>query len=86
MVTPSRSTARFHLDQPARSGPGGIWTIAGIQGTAALTLPPACAVPDPAGLQASFDQGHQPWLANPVMVAESCAAAAFGFPHPHGRV
>jgi hypothetical protein len=42
--------------------------------------------PDPAGLHAAFDQGHQPWRGNPVMVAESCTAAAFGWPHPHGRI
>jgi hypothetical protein len=79
-------TARFHLDQPVRQGPGGIWAVVGIEATAPLTLPPACGVADPAGLQASFDQGHQPWRGSPVMVAESCVAAAFGWPHPHGRL
>jgi hypothetical protein len=82
----SRLTARLHLDQPARRGPGGVWDIVGIDATAPLTLPPACVVADPAGLQANFDQGHQPWLGNLVMVAESCAAAAFGWPHPHGHL
>ena len=82
----TRLTAWFHLDQPARTGPGGIWAVVGVDATAALSLPPACAVTDPAGLQANFEQGHQPWLGSPVMVAESCAAAAFGWPHPHGRL
>src|SRR5215468_11830493 len=54
----SRLAARFRLHQPARKGPGGIWAIAGIKATATLSLPPACVVSDPAGLQASFDQGH----------------------------
>jgi hypothetical protein len=67
---------------PDRAG----WPVVRIEATAALNLPPACAVADPAGLQASFDQGHQPWLSNPVMVAESCATAAFGWPHPRGRL
>jgi hypothetical protein len=82
----SRLTARLHLDQPARQGAGGIWAIDRIDATAPLNLPPACLVPDPAGLQAAFDQGHQPWQGNPVMVAEACIIAAFGWPHPHGHL
>jgi hypothetical protein len=78
-------TARVRLDQPARQGFGGIWGITGINSTAELTLPPACLERDPAGLQASFDQGHQPWLASPITVAEVCTRAAFGWPHPLGR-
>jgi hypothetical protein len=86
-VTEPRTTltARLRLTQPARSGTGGIWAVAGIDSNAELHLPPACAEPDPARLQAAFDQGHQPWRGNPVMVAESCTAAAYGWRHPHGR-
>lgn len=82
----SRFDARFHLRQPGRHGSGGIWSIAGIDATGELILPPACAEADPAGLQAAFDQGHQPWRGSPVMVAEACAAAAWGWPHPSGRL
>ena len=78
--------ARVRVEQPARRGPGGIWGIAAIAATAELTLPPACGVPDPAALQASFDQGHQPWRADPVAVAQSCVAAAYGWPNPRGRL
>jgi len=82
----SRLSARLRVDQPARQGSGGIWAVVGIHATAALTLPPACAIADPAGLQASFDEGHQPWLGDPVTVAESCVIAAFGWRHAHGRL
>jgi hypothetical protein len=81
-----RFAARFHLDQPARPGPDGIWGITGIDATTALTLPPACLVEDPAALQAAFDQGHQPWRGDPVTNAEVCVRAAYGWPHPHGRL
>ncbi len=82
----SRLTARLRVNQPARKGPGGIWAITGIDANAALTLPPACVELDPAGLQAAADQGHQPWRASPVTVAQSCVSAAFGWPHPRGRL
>jgi hypothetical protein len=82
----SRFAARFHVDQPARRAPGGIWGITGIDATTALTLPPACLVPDPAALQAAFDQGHQPWRGDPVTNAEVCVRAAYGWTHPHGRL
>jgi hypothetical protein len=82
----SRFAARFRVEQPARRGPGGIWGVAGIRATTELTLPPACIESDPAGLQASVDQGHQPWRGDPVAVAESCVAAAYGWRHPSGRL
>jgi hypothetical protein len=82
----TRFAARFHLDQPAWQGSGGVWGITGIDATTVLTLPPACLVTDPAALQAAFDQGHQPWLGNPVTNAEVCVRAAYGWPHPHGRL
>ena len=82
----SRFAARFRLDQPARRGPGGIWGVTGVNATTALTLPPACLDTDPAALQAAFDQGHQPWRGDPVANAEVCLRAAYGWPHPHGRL
>ena len=87
-VTESRSgfAARVRVEQPARRGPGGIWGVTGIHATAELTLPPACVEPDPAGLQAAVDEGHQPWRGDPIAVAQSCVAAAYGWQHPRGRL
>jgi hypothetical protein len=82
----SRPIARIRLEQPALHGPAGIWAVTGIDANKELILPPACIEPDPAGLQAAFDQGHQPWRGSPVMVAEACARAAWGWPHPHGQL
>jgi hypothetical protein len=80
----SRLIARVRLEQPARHGPAGIWGVTRIDANKELILPPACIVPDPAGLQASFDQGHQPWRGNPVTNAEVCVAGAYGWRHAHG--
>ena len=41
---------------------------------------------NPAGLQASFDQGHQPWRGDPVTNAELCVAGAYGWRHAHGTL
>ena len=73
--------------RPTRTaGTCGIWGVTGVNATTALTLPPACLVTDPAALQAAFDQGHQPWRGDPVANAEVCLRAAYGWPHPHGRL
>jgi hypothetical protein len=82
----SRLTARVRLEQPARRGPGGIWGVTGINANQELILPPACIEPNPAALQAAFDQGHQPWRGNPVTNAEACVAAAYAWRHPHGTL
>ena len=80
----SRLIARIRLEQPALHGPAGIWAVTGIDANKELILPPACIEPDPAGLQASFDQGHQPWRGDPVTNAELCVAGAYGWRHAHG--
>jgi len=80
----SRLIARIRLEQPVRHGPGGIWGVTGIDANKELILPPACFEPDPAGLQASVEQGHQPWRGDPVTNAESCVASAYGWRHAHG--
>jgi hypothetical protein len=82
----SQLTARVRLEQPARRGPGGIWGITGIDANKELILPPACVEPNPAALQAAFDQGHQPWRGDPVTNAEACVAAAYGWRHPRGTL
>jgi len=51
-----------------------------------LILPPACITPDAAALQASFNQGHQPWQGDPVTKAELCVAGAYGWRHAHGTL
>ena len=80
----SRFIARVRLQQPARHGPGGIWGVTAIDANTELILPPACIEPDAAALQASFDQGHQPWHGDPLTKAELCVASAYGWRHPHG--
>jgi hypothetical protein len=80
----SRLTARFRLQQPARLGPAGIWGVIGVDANKELILPPACIEPDPAGLQASVDQGHQPWRGDPVINAQLCVAGAYGWQHARG--
>jgi hypothetical protein len=42
--------------------------------------------PDAAALQASFDQGHQPWQGDPLTKAELCVASAYGWRHAHGTL
>jgi hypothetical protein len=80
----SRLIARIRLEQPALHGPAGIWAVTGIDANKELILPPACIEPDPAGLQAAVDQGHQPWRGDPVTNAELCVAGAYGWQHAHG--
>jgi hypothetical protein len=82
----SRLVARVRLEQPARRGSAGIWGVTGIDANKELILPPACVEPDAAGLQASFDQGHQPWRGDPVVNAELCVAGAYGWRHAHGTL
>ena len=82
----SRLVARVRLEQPARLGPAGIWGVTAIDANKELILPPACIEPDAAALQASFDQGHQPWQGDPVTKAELCVASAYGWRHPHGTL
>jgi hypothetical protein len=82
----SRLIARVRLEQPVRHGPGGIWSVTGIDANKELILPPACIEPDPAAAQASFDQGHQPWRGDPVTDAELCVAGAYGWRHAHGTL
>ena len=82
----SRLIARVRLEQPARHGPGGIWGVTAIDANKELILPPACVEPDPAALQASVDQGHQPWQGDPVTKAELCVAGAYGWRHAHGTL
>jgi hypothetical protein len=80
----SRLSAHVRLEQPVRHGPAGIWGVVAIDANKELILPPACIEPDPAALQASFDQGHQPWRGDPVTNAELCVAGAYGWRHAHG--
>jgi hypothetical protein len=80
----SRLIARIRLEQPALHGPAGIWAVTGIDANKELILPPACIEPDPAGLQAAVDHGHQPWRGDPVTNAELCVAGAYGWRHAHG--
>lgn len=82
----SRLVARVRLEQPARHGPTGIWGVTAIDANKGLILPPACVEPDPAAMQAAFDQGHQPWRGDPVRNAELCVAAAYGWRHAHGTL
>ena len=82
----SRLVARVRLQQPVRQGPGGIWDVTGVDANKELILPPACVEPAPAALQAAFDQGHQPWRADPVTTAQACVAAAYGWRHPRGTL
>ena len=87
-VSEARSglTARLRVEQPARPGAGGIWLVAAAASARDLTMPPACVEPDVAGLQRAFARGHQPWRGSPVMVAEACLRAAFGWTQPHGTL
>jgi hypothetical protein len=82
----SRLVARVRLEQPARHGPGGIWGVTAIDANRELILPPACIEPDAAALQASFDQGHQPWQGDPLTKAELCVTSAYGWRHAHGTL
>jgi hypothetical protein len=85
---PTRPEAR--LPQPpraARTARTG-WNLGrhAIDANKELILPPACIAPDAAALQASFNQGHQPWQGDPVTKAELCVASAYGWRHAHGSL
>jgi hypothetical protein len=87
-VSEARSglAARLRVEQPARLGAGGVWVVAAAASSRELNTPPACVEPDVAALRRAFAAGHQPWRGSPVLVAEACLRAAFGWTHPHGRL